>query len=107
MRNLGNLLKQAQEVQTRMAEAQEELARREVSGRAGGGMVEVTMNGKGRATRVRIDPSLLVPAEVSVLEDLLVAALGDAKEKAEAMAAEEMQKITGGLPLPPGFKLPF
>lgn len=107
MRNLGNLLKQAQDVQTRMTEVQEELARREVQGRSGGGLVEVTLTAKGKATRVKIDPSLLVAEEVAVLEDLLVAAFSDAKEKAEAITAEEMQKITGGLPLPPGFKLPF
>jgi DNA-binding YbaB/EbfC family protein len=107
MRNLGNLLKQAQDVQTKLAEVQDELARREVEGRSGGGLVQVTLTAKGKAVRVKIDPTLLVPDEVAVLEDLLIAAFGDAKDKAEAVAAEEMQKVTGGLPLPPGFKLPF
>lgn len=107
MRNIGNLLKQAQGMQAKLAEAQEELARREVQGQSGGGLVQVTLTAKGKAVRVKIDPSLVVPDEVAVLEDLLVAAFSDAKEKAEAVAAEEMQKITGDLPLPPGFKLPF
>lgn len=107
MRNLSNLLKQAQEVQGKIAEVQQRLESTEVSGRAGGGLVEVTMNAKGAVRRVRIDPSLAVPAEVGVLEDLVVAAFSDARGRAEAIAAEEMQKVTGGLPLPPGLKLPF
>ncbi len=107
MRNLGNLLKQAQQMQTKMAEMAERLASVEVTGSAGGGMVQVTLNGKGDARRVKIDPSLVDPKEIEVLEDLLVAAISDARGKVEAASAEEMQKLTGGLNLPPGMKLPF
>ena len=97
MKNLGNLMKQAQQMQSKMAEMQEKLGGLEVQGRSGGGMVEVTANGKGDVARVKIDPSLLVPADVEVLEDLLVAALADAKSKVEAAAAEQMREVTGGL----------
>lgn len=107
MKNLGNLMKQAQQMQSRMAELQARLAEIDVGGAAGGGMVQVTVNGKGEMRRVRIDPALLKPEDVEVLEDLIVAASNDAKAKVEAMMAEEMQKLTGGLNLPPGMKLPF
>ena len=107
MKNLGNLLKQAQEMQGRMAEMQEKLQSREVEGSAGAGMVRVTLSGKGELRRVKIDPTLFKPEEAEVVEDLLLAAHADAKAKVEAMLAEEMGKLTGGLPLPPGFKLPF
>ncbi|MBM3542512.1 MAG: YbaB/EbfC family nucleoid-associated protein [Alphaproteobacteria bacterium] len=105
MKNFGQMMKQAQQLQAKMAEMQEELGALEVTGGAGGGMVAVTLNGKGEARRVKIDPSLM--GEVEVLEDLLVAAFNDAKGKAEAMMAEKMAGLTGGLALPPGFKLPF
>ena len=107
MKNLGNLMKQAQQMQARMGELQARLAETEVSGAAGGGMVQVTVNGKGEMRRVKIDPQLVKPEDVEVLEDLIVAASNDAKSKAEALMAEEMQKLTGGLNLPPGLKLPF
>jgi DNA-binding YbaB/EbfC family protein len=107
MKNLGNLMKQAQEMQARMAEMQERLAAMEIAGVSGGGMVEVTVNGKGETRRVRIDPALVKADEVAVLEDLLVAASNDAKVKVEALMQEEMRKITGGLNLPLGLKLPF
>ena len=107
MKNLGNMLKQAQEMQTRMQRMQEELEAREVSGAAGAGLVAVTLNGKGAMRRIKVDPSLLKPEEAEVLEDLILAAHNDAKVKAEAEMAAEMSKLTGGLPLPPGFKLPF
>ncbi len=107
MKNLGALMKQAQQMQSKMAEMQEKLAGLEVGGRSGGGLVEVLATGKGDVKRVKIDPSLLVPAEVEVLEDLIVAALADAKAKGEAAAAEQMREVTGGLSLPPGMKLPF
>lgn len=107
MKNLGALMKQAQQMQSKMAEMQEKLAGLEVGGRSGGGLVEVLATGKGDVKRVKIDPSLLVPAEVEVLEDLIVAALADAKGKVEAAAAEQMREVTGGLALPPGMKLPF
>jgi nucleoid-associated protein EbfC len=107
MKNLGNMLKEAQKLQTRMAEMQQQLAEAEMTGMAGGGMVNVTLNGKGEMRRIKIDPSLADPNEMEILEDLVVAACNDAKAKIEAHLQEEMGKLTGGLPLPPGFKLPF
>jgi len=107
MTNLANMMKQAQKLQARMTEMQERLAETEVTGAAGGGMVQVTLSGKGEARRVKIDPSLADPGEVGVLEDLLVAAVNDARAKVEAQAAEKMSELTGGLGLPPGMKLPF
>jgi hypothetical protein len=107
MKNLGQMLKQAQEMQGSMNEMQERLAAAEVSGAAGAGLVQVTISGKGEAKRVKIDKSLLLPDEVEVLEDLVMAAFNDAKARLDAHVAEEMQKLTGGLNLPPGLKLPF
>ena len=107
MKNLGQMMKQAQQMQTRMAEMQAKLDQVEVAGSSGGGMVQVTVTGKGEMRRIKIDPSLLVPADVEVLEDLIVAAANDARAKVEAQIAEEMAKLTGGLKLPPGMKLPF
>jgi hypothetical protein len=107
MKNLGQMMKQAQEMQAKMAELQEQLARTEVTGAAGGGMVQVTLNGKGEMRAVTIDPALADPNEVEVLEDLIVAATNDAKAKAEAKVAEKMRELTGGLSLPPGFSLPM
>jgi DNA-binding YbaB/EbfC family protein len=105
MKNLGNMLKQAQKVQERMAQLQDELAGLEVTGAAGGGMVQVTLNGRGEARRVRIDPSL--GGDLAVVEDLVTAAINDARGKVEAAVAARMAEITGGLQLPPGMKLPF
>jgi nucleoid-associated protein EbfC len=107
MKNLGQLMKQAQEMQAKMAEMQETLGEIEVSGSAGGGMVTVRLNGKSEMRSVKIDPSLAGPDDVEVLEDLIVAAYNDAKAKVEARVQEEMAKLTGGLQLPPGFKMPF
>lgn len=107
MKNLANMMKQAQEMQARMQEMQDRLGQAEVEGASGAGMVRVTMTGKGEVKRLKIDPALVDPAEVEVLEDLVVAALADAKAKSEAMVAEEMGKVTGGLNLPAGLKLPF
>lgn len=107
MKNLGQLMKQAQEMQSKVQEMQERLAGLEVTGISGGGMVEIVLSGKGEARKVSIDRALVDPAEVEVLEDLLVAAINDARAKADAQSAEEMQKLTGGISLPPGFKLPF
>lgn len=107
MKNLGNMLKQAQQMQSRMQEMQAKLEATEVEGAAGGGMVKVRLTGKGDLRRVSIDPSLMVADEREVLEDLLVAAHADAKQKVEATMAEEMQKATAGMSLPPGMKLPF
>ncbi len=107
MKNLGQMMKQAQEMQAKMTEMQERLAEFEVTGASGGGMLEVTLNGKGEMREVRIDPVLVNPNEVAVLEDLIVAAANDAKAKVEAQVAQKMSELTGGLGLPPGFKLPF
>lgn len=107
MKNLGNMLKQAQQMQTRMAEMQAKLEATEVEGQAGGGMVKVKLTGKGELRRIQIDPSLMTAEDREVLEDLIVAAHGDAKQKVEAMMAEEMQKATAGMSLPAGLKLPF
>lgn len=107
MKNLSQMLKQAQEMQSKMAEMQTAMAELEVTGQSGGGLVAVTVNGKGDLKRVKIDPKLVEPADVEVLEDLIVAAAQDAKSKADAQVAEQMAKLTGGLQLPPGFKLPF
>jgi nucleoid-associated protein EbfC len=107
MKNLGNMLKQAQELQSRMADIQAKLSDVELDGSAGGGMVTVNVNGKGETRRVKIDPTLVDPSEVEILEDLLVAAANDAKAKVEAHVQQEMGKLTGGLNLPPGLKLPF
>lgn len=107
MKNLGQLMKQAQEMQAKMAELQTKLAEAEVTGQAGGGMVQVTLNGKFDLRRVKIDPSIAKPDDVEVMEDLIVAAFADAKSKAEAQVQEEMKRLTGGLNLPGGFNLPF
>ena len=107
MKNLGQMMKQAQEMQSKLAELQERLAQAEVTGSSGGGMVQVTLSGKGEMRALKIDPSLVDPNEVQILEDLIVAATNDAKAKVEQQTAEEMQKLTGGLNLPPGLQLPF
>lgn len=107
MKNISQLMKQAQEMQSRMAEMQEQLAAVEVTGQSGAGMVRVTLNGKGEMRGVKIEPAIVDPADPTMLEDLIVAAFNDARAKVEAAAAEQMQKIAGDLPLPPGFKLPF
>ena len=107
MKNLGQMMKQAQQMQAKMAEMQEGLDAVEISGGAGGGMVTVTLNGKGEMHGLKIDPSLVNPDEVEVLEDLISAAFNDAKAKVEAHMQEEMSKLTGGLKLPPGMTLPF
>jgi DNA-binding YbaB/EbfC family protein len=105
MKNFAEMMKQAQQLQGRMAEMQAELERTLIEGRSGGGMVTVTLSGKGDMTSVRIDPSLLKPEEAEILEDLLVAAHNDAKTKVEEAMKEKMKSLTGGLPLPPGLKL--
>lgn len=107
MKNLGQMLKQAQEMQAKMQEMQDTLENIEVTGSAGGGMCQVKMSGKGEARQVSIDPVLVIPEEAEVLEDLILTAINDAKGKAEEKSRSEMQKLTGGLDLPPGFQLPF
>ncbi len=107
MKNLGAMMKQAQEMQARMGEIQEKLANTEITGTSGGGMVEVTLTGKGAARKVHIDPELVKPDEAEVLEDLILAAINDAKVKVDQHMAEKMSELTGGLQLPPGMQLPF
>jgi DNA-binding YbaB/EbfC family protein len=103
--NLMKMMKQAQELQGKMQQMQEELASLQVEGQSGGGLVKVTLNGKMEARSVKIDPGLLKPEDAEVVEDLILAAFQDAKSKAEAAMQEKMQEVTGGLPLPPGLKL--
>jgi DNA-binding YbaB/EbfC family protein len=105
MKNFGQMMKQAQELQGRMAEMQAEMERTRIEGRSGGGMVVVTLTGKGDMAGVKIDPSLFKPEESEILEDLIVAAHNDAKNKVEEAMKEKMKSLTGGLPLPPGLKL--
>lgn len=105
MKNFAEMMKQAQQLQGRMAEMQAEMERTIVEGRSGGGMVVVSLNGKGDMTGVNIDASLLKPGEGEILEDLIIAAHADAKSKVEESMKEKMKALTGGLPLPPGLKL--
>ena len=107
MPNLDEIMKMAQEVQAEMQKAQENLDKIEVDGESGGGLVKVRASAKGRIVSVSIDDSLLQSSEKSMLEDLIAAAINDARAKADAAAAPELQKMTSGIPLPPGFKLPF
>ncbi|MBF0304457.1 MAG: YbaB/EbfC family nucleoid-associated protein [Alphaproteobacteria bacterium] len=106
MKNLGNIMKQAQQMQAKMGEMQAKMAEIEVTGASGGGMLRVVVNGKGDLRKVTIDKSLVDPEDVEVLEDLIVAAFNDAKGKADAAMQDEMAKLTGGLNIP-GLKLPF
>ncbi|MGH6801947.1 MAG: YbaB/EbfC family nucleoid-associated protein [Methyloceanibacter sp.] len=105
MKNFAQMMKQAQELQGRMADMQAEMERTRIEGRSGGGMVVVTLSGKGDMAGVTIDPSLIKPEDAEILEDLLVAAHNDAKAKVEEAMKEKMKGLTGGLPLPPGLKL--
>ena len=105
--DLMGMMKQAKGLQDKMQALQDEVAAMELTGTAGAGLVSVTVDGKGGIKSIKIDPSLAVPDEVEILEDLIVAAAGDARSKAEAASQEKMKELTAGLPLPPGFKLPF
>lgn len=107
LKNIGQMMKQAQEMQNRMQEMQEKLQEETQTGTSGGGLVSVTMNGKGDLQAVSIDPSLLTADEKDVLQDLVVAAHRDAKNKVDAYVQEKTQEMMGGLQLPPGFKMPF
>ena len=107
MKNLGEMMKQVQAMQSRMADVQAKLDAATVTGQSGGGLVRITLNGKGAMTAIAIDASLLKFEEKEIVEDLVVAAHAEAKRKVETMLAEEMKSVTGGLPLPPGMKLPF
>lgn len=105
MKDLMGVMKQVGEMQARMQKMQEELVALEIEGQAGAGLVKVTLNGKGEMKKISIDPSLVKPEETEILEDLLVAATQDAKTKLDAQLQTRMQEMTGGLSLPPGFKL--
>ena len=105
--DIMKMMKQAKQMQERMGSLQEEIADLTVEGSAGGGMVSVTMTGKGELTALKIDPSLVKEEDVEILEDLILAAHQDAKAKSEALLQEKTQELMGGLGLPPGFKLPF
>lgn len=107
MKNLAGLMKQASQMQSKMAEMQAKMEALEVEGSAGAGMVALVLSGKGELKRIKVDPKLADPAEVEMLEDLMVAAHADAKRKLEALTAAEMEKVTGGIELPGGLKLPF
>jgi DNA-binding YbaB/EbfC family protein len=107
MKNLSGLMKQAQQMQTKMQEMQTKLESMEIDGEAGAGLVRITLNGKGDLRRIKLDPKIVDPADPEMLEDLIVAAHSNARQKLEAATAAEMQKVTGGLQLPPGMKLPF
>jgi DNA-binding YbaB/EbfC family protein len=105
MADFMGLMKQAAELKSKMEKMQAELDQIEVEGTAGGGLVAVKLSGKGEMKGVRIDPSLLKPDETQILEDLVMAAHGDARRKAETLLQEKMQQVAGGLPLPPGLRL--
>ena len=107
MKNIAGLMKQASQMQAKMAEMQAKVEALEVEGQAGAGMVRITLSGKGDVRRVKIDPKLADPNELEMLEDLIVSAHTDAKKKLDAVMAEEMSKVTGGMDLPAGLKLPF
>ena len=107
MKNLAGMMKQAQQMQSKMQEMQAKLEATEITGEAGAGLVKVTMNGKSDMRKIKIDPKIVDPADTEMMEDLILAATRDARAKVEATMAEEMQKVTGGIELPPGMKLPF
>ena len=107
MNSIDDILKMAQNVQVELEKAQANLDTIEVEGASGGGLVKVRASAKGRIIGVSIDDSLLVPSDKQMLEDLVAAAFNDARAKADAVSTEEMGKMKTGLPLPPGFKLPF
>ncbi|KQN93674.1 nucleoid-associated protein [Sphingomonas sp. Leaf231] len=107
MKDLNDILAMAQNVQNELQKAQDSLDTIEVEGVAGGGLVKIKASAKGRIIGVALDDSLIVPSEKQMLEDLIAAAINDARTKADAVSSTEMSKMTSGLPLPPGFKLPF
>ena len=105
--NFNEMMKRAQEMQKKMQEMQDSLSNLEVEGTSGGGMVKIIMNCKNEVKKIDIDPSIVKQDDKTMMEDLIVAALNDAKSKAEEKSKEEMKKLTGGLGLPPGMKMPF
>lgn len=107
MRDMLGMMKKAKEMQSKMQEMQEEMANMEVTAASGGGMVNVTLSGQGLIKAIKIDPSLNKAEDTEILEDLIMAAHNEAKAKIEAAMAQKTQEMTAGLPIPPGFKLPF
>ena len=107
MNNFNNMIKQAQDLQKKMAEAQEKVETLEAEGISGGGVVKITINGKNNVTSVTIDETAIDKNEKEILEDLIVAAFNDARDKIQRKIADEMSSLTGGIKLPPGMKLPF
>jgi|SRR3954451_7507456 DNA-binding YbaB/EbfC family protein len=107
MPNLDDIMKMAQEAQAKLMQATENLDKVEVEGASGGGLVKIRASAKGRIIAVEIDESLLQPSEKAMVEDLVAAAINDARAKADEAAQGAMQDVTGGLQLPPGFKMPF
>ncbi|SPT68441.1 DNA-binding protein, YbaB/EbfC family [Anaerobiospirillum thomasii] len=106
MFNMGNMMKQAQMLQERMQKAQADIAATEVTGESGAGLIKITMNGAHEVRRVEIDESIFGD-DKEILEDLLAAAFNDAKRRIEEVTKAKMEEVTGGIPLPPGMKLPF
>ncbi len=107
MKNIAGLMKQASQMQAKMAEMQARIEATEVVGESGAGLVQVTLTGKGALRGIRIDPKLADPAEMEMLQDLIVAAHGEARRKVDALMEAEMRQVTGGIDLPAGLKLPF
>ncbi|MCV0395035.1 MAG: YbaB/EbfC family nucleoid-associated protein [Rhizobiaceae bacterium] len=107
MKDLMSLMGKAREMQAKFQEMQEEIASMEVSGQSGGGLVSVTLTGKGEMKSLKIDPSLFREDDVEILEDLILAAHNEAKAKAETAMQEKTRELTAGMPIPPGMKLPF
>ena len=107
MNNFNNMIKQAQDLQKKMADAQEKVETLEAEGISGGGIVKITINGKNNVTSVNIDETAIDKNEKEILEDLIVAAFNDARDKIQRKIADEMSSLTGGIKLPPGMKLPF
>ena len=107
MKDLMGMMGKVKEMQAKMEKVQAEIASLSIEGRSGGGLVTVTLDGKGQMTGLKIDPSLFKEDDVEILEDLIVAAHKDGKDKAEAITAEKTRALTAGLPIPPGMKLPF
>lgn len=107
MKDFMGMMQKAQELQEKMGQMQEEIKTIEATGSSGGGMVTVTVGGRGEMKGLKIDPSLMADGDAEILEDLIIAAHSDAREKAETAMNEKMQEMTAGMPLPPGMKLPF
>ncbi len=107
LKNIGQMMRQAKDIQSRIGEAQTRIATLSATGTSGGGLVEVTVTGKGEMRSLKIDPTLLKDEERDMLSDLIIAAHNDARAKVQAQVQDEIGKATGGLNLPPGFGLPF